>query len=74
VVELLGGTTTVVFAGGDGFELLMQPLSNPAAMSAAAAMTGVTKTFIILSSARRHAGPHASMLAERCHSRQRGIS
>jgi hypothetical protein len=56
VVELLGGTTTVVFAGGGGFELLIQPLSMPAAISAAAARTGVTETFIVLSLAKRHAG------------------
>jgi hypothetical protein len=71
VVELFGGTTTVVFAGGGGFELLMQPLSKPAAMSAAAAMTGMTDTFIVLSSAWRHAGHHAFMLAEGRPSRQR---
>jgi hypothetical protein len=28
------GTTTVVFCGGGGFELLMQPASNPAATMA----------------------------------------
>jgi hypothetical protein len=26
-----GGTTTVVFCGGGGLELLMQPANNPAA-------------------------------------------
>jgi hypothetical protein len=74
VVELLGGTTTVVFAGGGGLELLIQPLSNPAAMSAAAARTGVTDTFIVPSSAWRHAGHHASMLAEAGVRTQRRIS
>jgi hypothetical protein len=74
VVELLGGTTTVVFAGGGGFELLMQPPRNPAATSAATAMTGLTDTFIVLSSAKRHAGHHESMLAEACPRRQRGIA
>jgi hypothetical protein len=31
---LPGGTTTVVFSGGGGLELLMQPASNPAAIIA----------------------------------------
>jgi hypothetical protein len=34
-VELLGGTTTVVFAGGGGLELLMQPLNIPASSAPA---------------------------------------
>jgi hypothetical protein len=49
VVELFGGTTTVVFAGGDGLELLMQPLTKPAVMSTAAAVTALIDTFIVLS-------------------------
>ncbi len=39
VVPALGGTTTVVFfAGGGGLELLMQPASRHANMSALAAI------------------------------------
>ncbi len=49
VVELFAGTTTVVFAGGDGLELLMQPLKKPAATSTAAALTALIDTFIVLS-------------------------
>jgi hypothetical protein len=63
-VEPPGGTTTVVFAGGGGFELLMQPLSSDAAISAPAAMTGVTDTFIVGSSALASAGHRVDMLVE----------
>jgi Protein of unknown function (DUF2459) len=74
VVESPGGTTTVVLAGAGGLELLMQPLSNPAATSAAAAMSGVADTFIFDSSAARHAGHHTLMVAEAPRSKQRRIS
>ena len=36
-----GGTTTVVFCGGGGLELLMQPASNPVATMA------LNNTFIV---------------------------
>jgi hypothetical protein len=41
VVVLPGGTTTVVFCGGLGLELLMQPANNPAATMA------LNNTFIV---------------------------
>jgi hypothetical protein len=48
VVELLGGTTTVVFAGGGGFELLMQPLSIPAAVSAPAPISAHNEFLVVI--------------------------
>jgi hypothetical protein len=45
---LLGGTTTVVFAGGGGLELLMQPLSIPAAMSAPAPITAYSEFLVVI--------------------------
>jgi hypothetical protein len=41
VVVLPGGTTTVVFAGGSGLELLMHPANIPAAIIA------LSNTFIV---------------------------
>jgi hypothetical protein len=45
VVVLPGGTTTVVFAGGDGLELLMHPANIPAAIIA------LSNTFMVNSCA-----------------------
>jgi hypothetical protein len=47
-VELFDGTTTTVFAGGGGFELLMQPLSIPAAMSAPAPITAHSEILVVI--------------------------
>jgi hypothetical protein len=48
-VPLPGGTTTVVLAGGGGLELLMQPLSIPAAMSAPAPSSAHSEFLIVIS-------------------------
>jgi hypothetical protein len=46
VVPLLGGTTTVVFCGGGGLELLMHPLNSPAVINPAA-IVALNRYFII---------------------------
>ena len=71
VVEPFAGTTTVVFAGSGGLELLMQPLNMPAASSAPAARTGVIETFIIASLVPAACRPYRFMLSEALSSRQR---
>jgi hypothetical protein len=71
VVEPFAGTTTVVFAGSGGLELLMQPLNMPAASSAPAARTGVIETFIIASVVPASCRPYRFMLSEALSSRQR---
>jgi hypothetical protein len=68
------GTTTVVFAGSGGLELLTQPLNMPAASSAPAAMSGVIDSFIIASLGPGMCRPYTTMLAEAPASRQRRIA
>jgi hypothetical protein len=69
-----GGTTTVVFCGSGGLELLMQPLNMPAASSAPAANTGPIDTFILASLVSATRRTCNLMLFERRARRQRRIA